>query len=438
MNSICSHKVCYHKLRAVYHLMHMAAAARDFEQETARARDRRIGMGGVLMAFSDPSSTIQSIIDAAVSDHMAMAVYVFTDFDGSGAPFAKFFSPSKITVWDSNHSPVSAADLPTTLFEIGSISKVFTSRIFYALQGTYDGNTIGSCMPQITLPPAISGISVADIVTYASGFPQDNGEPPDPRGPFCPAVNLQTFAKLVDWFDSGQNSDWICPVGQCYTYSNLAWSLLAIAGLNPQNPYDNVYGSYNEQLVALCAELGMGNTALFNTGQVSSMACGYSGTTPFSEGQSYRPAQAMEFGSGSIVSSPANMRQWLLYNMGQLRPSPTEFAILQTQQQTGSARNKCGTTTSSCGAGQPQGPTVGIGWFFPKIAGAAGRVLSKDGGVPGFTSWMGFENWVQNGANAPSGNGVVVLSAGQIASPVGQKIMSKLLNAEVDANLPSS
>jgi beta-lactamase class C len=48
---------------------------------------------------------------------------------------------------------------------------------------------------------------------------------------------------------------------------------------------------------------------------------------------------------------------------------------------------------------------------------------------------MGFESWVQNGASAPSGNGVVVLSAGQIASPVGRKILSTLLNAEV--GLPS-
>jgi beta-lactamase class C len=389
------------------------------------------------VAFSDPSSKIQIIIDAAVSDHMGMAVYVFTDFDGSGVPSAKFFSPSPpFIVWDSNHDPVSAANLPNTLFEIGSISKVFTSRIFYSLQGTYEGNTIGSCMPSISLPAAISGIPIADIVTYASGFPQDNNEPPDPRGPFCPPSNLQTFAGLLDWFYSGQNSDWICPAGTCYTYSNLAWSLLAIVGLNPQNPYIDVYQAYNQQLATLCTGLDMGNTALFDTGQIPNMACGYSGTQPFDVNHSYRPAPPMLFGSGSIVSNASDMLQWLLYNMGQLQPSPSEFAILQTQQQSNWARSKCGTTTGTCGAGQ--GPTVGIGWFFPPVAGVPGRVLSKDGGVPGFTSWMGFESWVENGANAPSGNGVMVLSAGSNASPVGQKIMATLLNAEVEAGLSSS
>lgn len=391
------------------------------------------------MALSDPSSTIQNIIDTAVSDYtgIAVAVYVFTDFDGSGVPYAKFFSPSpQFTVWNSSHNPVTAANLPNTLFEIASISKVFTSRIFYSLQGTYDGKTIGSCMPSISLPANISGIPVIDIVTYASGFPQDNGEPKDPRGPFCPPSNLQTFAELVDWFKTKPNPHlaWICPAGKCYTYSNLAWSLLAMAGLNPQNPYVDVYEAYNAQLAELCAELGMGNTALFNMSQVPSMACGFDGTKPFRVNHSYKPLQPMQFGAGSVVSCASDMRQWLLYNMGQLQPSPTEFAILQTQQQTSWARNKCGTKTGTCGA-ESLGPTVGIGWFHPKIADAAGRVLAKDGGVPGFTSWMGFESWVQNGANAPSGNGVVVLSAGRLASPVGRKIMSTLLNAEVDANL---
>ncbi|UQR64810.1 beta-lactamase family protein [Bradyrhizobium sp. C-145] len=388
------------------------------------------------MAFSDPSLAIQNIIDAAVSDYMGMAVYVFTDFDSSGTPSAKFFSPSKTEVWDSNHDVVSAAKLPNTLFEIGSISKVFTSRIFYSLQGTYDGNTVGSCMPSISLPVAISGIPVADIVTYASGFPQDNDEPPDPRGQFCPPSNLQNLADLVDWFNSGQHSSWICPAGHCYTYSNLAWSLLAIVGLNPQNPYVDVYDEYNAQLAVLCADLGMGNTALFSTSQVPSMVCGYNGTQPFEVGQSYKPGPTMEFGAGAIVSCASDMLQWLLYNMGQLQPSPTEFAILQMQQQASPARGKCG-TTGTCQV-QTQGPTVAIGWFFPKIAGAAGRVLSKDGSVPGFSSWMGFESWVQNGANAPSGNGVVVLSAGSLASSVGQKIMSTLLSAEVEGGLSSS
>jgi len=193
---------------------------------------------------------------------MAMAVYVFTDFDGSGAPFPRFFAPSKTTGWDSNHDPVSTADLPNLLFEIGSISKVFTSKIFYNLHGTYEGSTIASCMPSISVPTAIGGIKVTDIVTYASGFPQDNGLPPDPRGPFCPSSSQQTFTGLVDWFNSGANSSWICPAGQCYTYSNLAWSLLAIAGLNPQDTNVDVYAAYDQQLAVLCTELGMDATAL--------------------------------------------------------------------------------------------------------------------------------------------------------------------------------
>jgi beta-lactamase class C len=101
----------------------------------------------------------------------------------------------------------------------------------------------------------------------------------------------------------------------------------------------------------------------------------------------------MKFGSGSIVSCAEDMLQWLLYNMGQLQPvSKADFNILQRQQQMGSIYNICGTKTDVCGAGQAQGPATGIGWFYPKTGVTPGRVLAKDGDVPGFTSWMGFES----------------------------------------------
>jgi beta-lactamase class C len=124
--------------------------------------------------------------------------------------------------------------------------------------------------------------------------------------------------------------------------------------------------------------------------------------------------------------------------MGQMPQSEKDFNILQRQQQMGSIYNKCGTKGDCGGAGQAQGPATGIGWMYPKTGGIQGSVLAKDGGVPGFTSWMGFESWVQNGANKPSGNGVVVLAAGSHAGLVGGKIMSALLGAEVDADLSSS
>ena len=387
------------------------------------------------MAASDPTTTIQNIIDAAVTDHMGMSVYVVTDFDGSG-PTAKFFCPSQIEVWDSNHNVVSSADQETLLFKIGSISKVFTSRIFYSLQGTYSGNTIGSCMPSISLPASIAAISVADIVSYASGFPQDNGLPPDPRGVFCPLSSQQTFSALASWFNNDPHSGWICPAGQCYTYSNMAWSLLAIAGLAPANTSVDVYSAYDAQLAKLAGTLGMTATALYADSQVPSMACGYTGTQAYTVGESYAPPAVMKFGSGSIVSSASDMLQWLLYNMGRGQTSTADFAILQTQQQQpGTTRNICG-VTGACGSGQSGGPTTGVGWFFRTVAGASGSVVSKDGGVPGFTSWMGFESWVAGGANSPSGNGVVVVSAGQNASTVGPKIMAAILNADLEAAAP--
>jgi hypothetical protein len=182
----------------------------------------------------------------------------------------------------------------------------------------------------------------------------------------------------------------------------------------------------------------MRNTALFDTSQVPSMACGFTENNEPFMSQNYQPVPNMEFGSGSIVSCASDMLQWLLYNMGRLPASQADFDILsaqQTQQQT-PPLNKCGTVTGQCGGGEPAGSTVGMGWFLGTGDGAP--VLSKDGGVPGFTSWMGFESWVANGKANPSGNGVVVLAAGPNASAVGRGIMRTILGANAEAGLSSS
>jgi CubicO group peptidase (beta-lactamase class C family) len=377
---------------------------------------------------------IQNIINAHVTGNMGMAVYVFSNFQGSGPPTTEFFYPTENPIWNANHDVVSPEKLPGLLFEIGSISKVFTSRIFYSLQNGYGTQTIGSCMPSISLPAIISGLPVMAIGVYTSGFPQDNGHPPDPRGAFCPASNLKTFADMVSWFNSGQHADWICKPGACYTYSNLSWSLLAIAGFNPQSTNIDVYAAYNNELRALCEVWGMNSTGLFKPTQVgANMACGYRNNAPFDVGASYQPTTSMGFGAGGVVSCATDMLQWLLYNMGQLPASSTDRDILIIQQQPNSSLPVCGTTTGACGAGEATGPQTAIGWFFPKVSGP-GQVLAKDGGVRGFSSWMGFEGWVND--QTPSENGVVVLSAGQNAAIVGRKIMAILLDAEIEALPP--
>ena len=342
-------------------------------------------------------------------------------------PSPQFFWPTKNSVWTANHTDVRGSNICNLLFEIGSITKVFTSRLFYKNYGS----TIGECMPAISLPDSVSSLSIANIGSYASGFPQDNGHPSDPRGVFCPDSALGSLEALINWFNNGcsGHTSWICHQGDCYTYSNLAWSLFAIAALNPTNTDADVYSIYTGPLKGLCYGLGMsGPTALYLPSQVGNgMACGYKDGQPFAVGEDYQPSPPMHFGAGGIVSNIEDMLQWLRYNMGQIVIS--DQSMLAAEQTPNSPLNQCGTTTGSCGSGS-QGPTTGQGWFFPRIGGQSGRVLAKDGGVHGFSSWMGFETWT---AGSPSQNGVVVLGAGENAPTAGLDIMAKLLNADIEA-----
>jgi len=389
------------------------------------------------MTSSDLAQQIQNIVNQNVSGHMAMAVYVVSP---SLSLAGQFFSPSidNFTIWNANHEAVSASDIPELQFEIASISKVFASRIFYQLQGSYDG-TIGTCAPNLALPAAISQLPISSIGAYCSGLPQDNGSPPDPRGVFCPVTAQQSLQTLVDWFaspDYENKSTWICNPGACYSYSNLAWNLLAIAGLSPADTSVDVASLYNTQLGKLCGTLNMPNTQLFSQSLVgSNMACGYANGQPLPVNGKGYGIPPMIFGSGGIVSCASDMLQWLLYNMGQLSASSSDFGLLMAEQTATAPQPKCG-YTGKCGTHEQDGPMTAFGWMLPTVGGgSAGSVLAKDGGLLGFTSWMGFEQW--SSLESPSQNGVVVLKTGQNASQIGQSIMALLVGASDVGPLPS-
>jgi beta-lactamase class C len=55
-------------------------------------------------------------------------------------------------------------------------------------------------------------------------------------------------------------------------------------------------------------------------------------------------------------------------------------------------------------------------------------VLNKNGGVAGFTSWMGFTSW--QGTGAPSSHGVFVLSNGPGSTRLGNNAMKLLLEGQ--------
>jgi beta-lactamase class C len=65
------------------------------------------------------------------------------------------------------------------------------------------------------------------------------------------------------------------------------------------------------------------------------------------------------------------------------------------------------------------------GWFHAPVQTAQGSVLNKNGGVAGFTSWLGFAQW--QGTGKPSTHGVFVLSNGPRSSAIRTNAMKLLL-----------
>jgi len=299
-----------------------------------------------------------------------------------------------------------------TPFEIGSISKVFTSGIYYMLHGNYEG-TLGSRLGRnIKLSPAMAAITVKDLAIYRPGLAQDNqGGAGYPPGMMATLSNLFRFLASF----TPPNSP-----GSCYSYSNLGWSLLGMAavGLDGADTQEFVR-KYDDKLVKYCGAFAAPNTRVFQPGMKSRLPKGF--TKEFAAlpmDRDYQPSPEARAGSGGIVSNGADMLRFLLYSMGRLSGGLTDPALKFQQAETFRA--------APCdGAGQ--GPVTSYGWFHARRKTPDGEVVvvNKNGAVRGFTSWMGFTRW--QGTGAPSSYGVFMLSNGPGSTQLGTSAMKLLV-----------
>jgi serine-type D-Ala-D-Ala carboxypeptidase/endopeptidase len=280
----------------------------------------------------------------------------------------------------------------TTLFELGSLSKTFTATLCASLGRTYnptwETQTIGEY--SVNVGTQFQPIPLLALANYTSGLPTDNGSVPIVTLPKYLPVPYSPAAML-----GYLNGTTLQPikVGKAYTYSNLAFSILA--QLIPQ--FDASTAS--EDLSDLMAEwvfgpLHMDDSAYFGDIFLDRLPVGYTypGGSAAAPGHNVFPAY---YGGGGVVSTPSDMLQWLQFNMGMVR-NGTLYPVLKKTQ------------TPSTKVTTPDGGQMGLGWFLadwktPKIT-----VLNKDGALPGFNTFMLFADWV--GTGSPSQAGVFVLT----------------------------
>ena len=264
-----------------------------------------------------------------------------------------------------------------TVFEIGSITKVFTAILLADLAGegaveleTPVQRLLG---PDVTVPTRNGAeITLLHLTTHSSGLPRmpDNFRPADAGNPYAD----YSVAQLYEFLSSHELQR---DVGAEVEYSNLGTGLLGHAlALGQETDYETLVSR------RLLEPLGMSDTSItLSPSQQERLALGHS--------VQLRPVANWDLptlaGAGALRSTVNDMLTFVEANLG-LRESPLVDEI--------------GATHAARRDFPAPGMQIGLGWV---IRSGHGRELHwHNGGTGGYRSFLGFD--------LESQIGVVVLS----------------------------
>ncbi len=259
-----------------------------------------------------------------------------------------------------------------TLYEIGSVSKVFTCVLLASLIQSGDVNLkdpLQKHLPPSVTVPVYDGkpITLEHLATHTSGLPRmpDNFKPADSLNPYADYTVEQMYAFLNGYKLKR-------PPGQ-YEYSNYAMGLLG------QVLADHMGTSYERLLKdRICKPLGMNDTGIaLNQNQEKRLAPPYNAAL--------KPVRNWDIpalaGAGAIRSSVNDMIKFIKANLKKGSPPPStalRFAQLKRHQ-------------------MEDGLSMGLGWHFARD----GATLWHNGGTGGYHGWLAI--------SPDRGVGVVVL-----------------------------
>lgn len=270
-----------------------------------------------------------------------------------------------------------------TLFEIGSISKVFTSLLLadMAQRGEVAITDAAAKYLTSTKMPEHGGkvITLEDLARHRSGLPRLPSNLDATKNPLNPYADY-TVEQLYEFL-----SGYTLPrdIGAEFEYSNLGMGLLGhILSLAAGKDYETLVRT------RICDPLGMASTGIALSGAMKSrLALGHDA--------SFRPTPNWDIptlaGAGALRSSANDMLSFLEALLG-LKESSLDAAIKAT----------LGKRTPS-----NPGMEIGLGWLMrPK---ADSEIIWHNGGTGGYRSFAGFDPKARTG--------VVVLS--NVSPPAG-------------------
>jgi D-alanyl-D-alanine-carboxypeptidase/D-alanyl-D-alanine-endopeptidase len=305
-------------------------------------------------AESSPEA-LGRIIDQAVANVPPCVGLAIGATQGS-ARAQRFYGDS------GNHGPPRA----DTVFGIGSITKTLTATLlaFADQQGTMHlDDPLARYAPPGFHVPDFNGqpILLAHLAEHTSGLPRIV---PNPSAPMPPE-------RLWRFTDSYQLAR---APGEQFLYSNLGYALLARAMVRRLNASE-------DQLYAriITGPLGLHDTAIdLVPAQRARLAQGFlPNRQPAPE---FGPAFPAMAGAGGVRSTLNDMMRYLDFELGRLDvPLRALLPVLHQPRH----------------AAGPNG-SVGLGWQMRD--GPHGRIIFKDGALPGYASYMVFVPTQQTGA----------------------------------------
>ncbi|MBV9009124.1 MAG: beta-lactamase family protein [Verrucomicrobia bacterium] len=264
-----------------------------------------------------------------------------------------------------------------TIFEIGSITKVFTAVLLELAveRGEMKLDApVADYLPASLKLPSRNGrqITLLDLATHRSGLPTvpDDMKPRDPKNYYADYTLAQMFAFL---------STYKLPrdIGSQFEYSNLGFGLLGQALTHRE-------GANYEAMVMkhVCQPLGMASTRITLTPDLRARLA-----SPYSPDLS--PTENWDLpvfvGAGALRSDAEDLLKFVSANL-ELVPSELTPALLATQKARGAADSPA--------------MEIGLGWEILKKH--PPPIIFHAGGTGGYASFVGFDK--------ASRTGVVVLS----------------------------
>ena len=285
-----------------------------------------------------------------------------------------------------------------TIFEIGSMTKVFTSLILMDMvQKKELGLTdpISKYLPASAKVPERNDrkITFADLSTQTSGLPRmpSNFNPKDSTNPYAD-YSVEQMYQFLSGYTLTRD------IGERYEYSNLGVGLLGhVLSLRAGMDYESLVRS------RICTPLGMNDTRITLTPEMKArLAVGHSETLAAVANWDL-PTFA---GAGALRSSANDMLKFLAANLGY-----TKTALADDMAAEISVRKPTGI------------PNMEIAYAWHVQTKDGNSIIWHNGGTGGYRTYMGFD--------PKRRSGVVVLS--NIATGAGQDDLGRHL---LDASYP--